>query len=250
MNRLRTKATVDSRKVLDRLGDMFGLIGGFHTRDAHSPLRTKDEQCNLIRMSAHVLTRHSHTARPALPVLGDMALPLARLHEICGPARRSLAMRVAAATRGPVIWIAPTWLSDRANPDGMLPLVDPGRFIFVSPQRPEDLLWSLEEVLRSGQVPLAVADLPDPPPLTPVRRLHLAAETGAADGAFAPLGLILTPGDGGAPGVETRWHMAPAHSAHHNGWQLERRRARTAPPAAWHLSETNGQWQMAPPHRD
>ncbi len=201
-------------------------------------------------MTAHILPRHSHTARPALPVLGDMALPLARLHEVCGPARRSLAMRVAAATRGPVIWIAPTWLSDSPNPDGMQPLVDPGRFVFVSPQRPEDLLWALEEVLRSGQVPLAVADLPDPPPLTPVRRLHLAAEAGATNGATAPLGIILTPGDGGAPGIETRWHMAPAHTTRHNGWRLERRRARTAPPAAWHVTDINGQWQMAAPHGD
>lgn len=198
-------------------------------------------------MTAHVLTRHSHTARPALPVLGDMALPLARLHEVCGPARRSLAMRVAAATRGPVVWIAPTWLSDRPNPDGMQPLVDPGRFIFVSPQRPEDLLWSLEEVLRSGEVPLAVADLPEPPPLTPVRRLHLAAEAGATGGKTAPLGIVLTPGDGGAPGVETRWHMAPTHKADHNGWRLERRRARTAPPAAWHVTDINGQWRMTAP---
>ena len=61
-------------------------------------------------MTAHLLDRRQHASRPALPVLGDMALSLARLHEACGPARHTLAMLVAAATRGPVFWITPAWL--------------------------------------------------------------------------------------------------------------------------------------------
>lgn len=150
-------------------------------------------------------------APPALDVLGAMALRLARLHEFCGPARHMLAMLAAGATQGPVFWIAPAWATDALNPDGMAALAGPGRFVFLSPRREEDLLWTLEEVLRSGAVPLAVADLPRPPGMTAVRRLHLAAETGAKAGMGAPLGLILTPGEGGAPAVETRWHMAPAH---------------------------------------
>ena len=198
-------------------------------------------------MTAHLLDRRSHTARPALPVLGDMALPLARLHEACGPARRTLAMLVAAATRGPVFWIAPGWLGDRPNPDGMLAFVDPARFTFLAPDRPEDVLWTLEEALRSGTVPLVVADLPEPPAMTPVRRLHLAAETGAQTGPHAPLGLILTPGDGGASGIETRWHMAPAHQPRSRAWRLDRLRARTAPPATWHLTGRPGHWHMTPP---
>ena len=87
---------------------------------------------------------------------------------------------------------------------------------------------------RPGK-PLVVADLPGPPALTPVRRMHLAAETGAGLGA-APLGLLLTPGDGGAQGIETRWHMAPAHEGSRRLWQLERRRARTLPPRRWQVA--------------
>lgn len=191
-----------------------------------------------------------HTARPALAVLGEMHLALARLHELCGPARHLLAMLVAGAGKGPVFWIAPAWAPETPNPDGMAAFAGPERFTFLAPQRREDLLWTLEEVLRSGAVPLAVADLPAPPGMTAVRRLHLAAETGAqaaaGAGMGAPLGLILTPGEGGAPAVETRWHMAPAHTPDAAGWRLSRRRARMLAPKCWHMTGRPGRWRLAP----
>ena len=187
-------------------------------------------------MTVPLLTRdpHRRPAHPALPFLGDLALTRGRAHELCGPARRTLAAMIAARTEGPVFWIAPSWGTDRLNAEAALRFLDPGRLVFLRPKRAEDLLWSMEEVLRAGAVALTVAELPDPPGLTPVRRLHLAAETGAAEGRLVPLGLLLTPGDGGAPGVETRWHMGFAHGADGaEAWRLERRRARTAPQKAW-----------------
>lgn len=193
-----------------------------------------------IPLNPTLLTRAPQRDRPALMLTGDIRLTLARLHEACGPARRSFAIWLAGAVQrqgpGPVIWIAPRHLPDRPNPDGIAGLARPEGFLHLSPQRPEDLLWCMEESLRSGAAPLVVADLPGPPALTPVRRLHLAAETGAAEGVFAPIGLILTPDMGGAPGVETRWHMAPAHAPDRQGWTLRRLRARQAPPRDWHLA--------------
>jgi protein ImuA len=200
-------------------------------------------------MNAPILTSQKPRATAPLRLVGLLDLPLARLHEACGPARHSFAMLVAGEVQGPVVWIAPGWATDRLNPGGMRaltgPETGPERFLFATPQRREDVLWCMEEALRSGAAPLVVADLPGPPGLTPVRRLHLAAEEGAGRGHHRPLGLILTPGDGGAPGVETRWHMAPAHGLHTDHWRLERPRARTAPPAAWTLSGHPGAWHLA-----
>ncbi len=187
-------------------------------------------------MPTHLLKRQPHRSGPLLHLHADIALPQARAHEVCGPARHTFAMWVAGQTRGPVLWISPLWQADQPNPDGMCAFVDPGRFIFIAPRRAGDILWCVEEVLRAGAVPLVVADLPAPPSLTPVRRMHLAAETGANMGT-PPLGLLLTPGDGGAQGVETRWHMAATHEGEKRQWRLERRRARIQPPQTWHARQ-------------
>ncbi len=215
-------------------------------------------------MTTHALpptiSRNRARPRAPLPFLADgaadggagLGLARGRVHEFCGPARRTLALLAARGAEGPVLWIAAAWQPERLNPDGIRPLIEPGRLIFASPRRAEDLLWCLEEALRAGAVPIVVGDLPEPPGLTPVRRLQLAAEQGAAEGRVAPLGLILTPGEGGAQGAESRWHLAPRHGPGQAGvpgagaeadasrWRLERRRARTDPPAAWALTARTG----------
>lgn len=180
--------------------------------------------------------RGGRRAASDLSVTGDFALRPGRVHEICGPARRSLALRVAARLAGPVLWIRPVWQAERLNPDGICAVVEPGRLLFVDCRRADDQLWCLEEALRSGSVALAVAELAQPPALTPVRRLHLAAEAGAVAGAAPPLGLLLTPGDGGAAGVESRWQATPAHRPEAAFWRIARLRARARPPQAWLMS--------------
>jgi protein ImuA len=176
------------------------------------------------------LTLQNHAcARPGVLFLGQFRLAGGRAHEICGAARRRLALWLLAETQGPVIWVRPAWHPDRLHMAGVLAEIDPGRLIMVAPERAEDLLWVMEEGLRAGAVAAMVCDLPEPPGLTPVRRLHLAAETGRG------LGLILTPGDGGAPGVESRWRLEPAHTLEGVGWHLSRLRARDAPPDAWRV---------------
>jgi protein ImuA len=191
-------------------------------------------------MSAERLSRRAWRAPPGLPLLGPLTLAPARVHEFCGPARRTLALIAAQAGAGPVFWITPGWGQDRLNAEGVAALIDPGRLVFIAPRRGEDLMWCMEESLRAGVVPLVVCELPGRPGLTPVRRLHLAAETAARERGMKPLGLLLIAGDGGAPGVESRWHMGFDHEPGLARWRLERRRARMAPPAAWQVTRDRG----------
>jgi len=203
-----------------------------------------------MSVQAHpLLSRRPHRPAPAVVLGEDATLSLARLHEACGTARRSFAMLVATrllarqkadsnsgntASHTPVWWITPAWQADQLHADGVARFLPPGQLTFVRPKRAEDVLWTLEEILRSGTAPLAVADIPGLPSLTAVRRLHLAAETGAEHGV-APLGLILTPGSGGAQGVESRWRCEPDHAADSHGWRLDRLRARMDPPRSWRV---------------
>jgi len=181
------------------------------------------------------LTRQSHRSPcPDWPLLKRFSLSRGRTHEFCGTARRRLALWLMQNGSGPVIWIRPAWHPDRLHMAGVRGESDPARLIFVDVDRAPDLLWVMEEALRAGIVPLVICDLPEPPGLTPVRRLHLAAEAGATQsGQNAPLGVLLTPGDGGAAGVETRWRLTPDHAPERDGWTLARLRARDAAPGEW-----------------
>lgn len=186
---------------------------------------------------------HGRQARPAgtLPFAGggaELALALGRAHELCGPARRALALLLAGATEGPVLWVHAQHMAERLHPDGVAALCDPGRLVFVNCPHERDLLWCAEEGLRSGAAPVVVTELPAPPALTPVRRLHLAAEAGQERSGSPPLGLLLTPETGGAQGVESRWHMAgccDAPAQARRSWRLECLRQRGGMPGIWRL---------------
>lgn len=196
---------------------------------------------------------HERAQRAMQPFIGPLALVRGRVHEFCGRSRRALAVMLMGQTTGPVIWALPAWQAERIYPCGLEGFADPRRVIFALCRQPLDLLWSVEEVLRSGEVPLMVAECLSPPGLTPIRRLHLAAEAGAElaghRGGVAPMAVILTPGDGGAAGVETRWHMAPRAGTGSTSpwadegppqrhWHLTRLRARTDPVATWTVTRT------------
>lgn len=194
-------------------------------------------------VASHLLVRRPHRGdtAPDLAVADELRLARARVHEFCGRARRTLALMTAAAAGGTLLWIRPAWSPIRLNPEGLASWLPPGRILFVDVRRPVDLLWTMEEALRSAAVPLVVGDLPEPPALTPVRRLHLAAEKGAETVGLPPLGLLLTPGEGGAPGVESRWSLDPEHGpGDAAAWRLARLRARTRPVANWRLRRIDG----------
>jgi protein ImuA len=175
-------------------------------------------------------------AAPPLSLAPEVTLARPRAHEVTGASQRLFALLAGAAGEGTILWLVPRWFDERLMGDGIRPLVEPGRLLIGRCRGAVDILWCAEEALRSGTVPLVVAELPAPPALTPVRRLHLAAQAGAEAGGVPPLCLLLTPGDGGAPGVETRWDLRPVPGWAVDGrarWRLARLRARAAPPKAW-----------------
>jgi protein ImuA len=196
---------------------------------------------------------HQHQPRQMQAFIGPLALARGRVHEFCGPSRRALAAMLLGRTEGPVIWALPAWQAERIYPCGLESFADPRRVIWALCRQPLDLLWSVEETLRSGAVPLMVVECLSPPGLTPIRRLHLAAEAGAElaghRGGVAPMAVVLTPEGGGAAGVETRWHMAPRagmgsttpwadDGPPQRHWHLQRLRARLDPVADWTVTRT------------
>jgi protein ImuA len=177
-----------------------------------------------------------------------VGLTRARAHEAAGPARAVFAFLVAARLAGPVLWLHPQRTIERLMGHGVRRFIEPGRLVLVRPPTPEEILWAAEEALRTGLAPLVVAELPEPPRLTRVRRLHLAAETGAAKGT-APIALILTSGGDGAPGVETRWHLVPTPGCARDdsaSWHLTRACTRMAPPASWVASLSGDRLRLDP----
>lgn len=190
-----------------------------------------------------MLPIHPSPAAEALVVAPGVVLARARAHEVTGASRIVFALAVAARLAGPVLWVQPRWTPERLMGDGVSAWIEPGRLVIARGRTLTDILWTAEEALRSGAVPLVVAELPALPTLTATRRLHLAAEAGAErEGEGPPLALLLTPEPGGAPGIETRWRLAPAPGwatgdalGGPSRWHLARLRARMAPEAHWEV---------------
>lgn len=181
-------------------------------------------------MHHSVLSRQQYRPKVGQPFLGRLSLARGRVHEAYGTARHVFALLLMREMQGPVFWVRPAWEGARLNGPGMARFADPGRVVFVDAPRPLDLLWTLEEVLRSGEVPLVVGDLDGVPGLTPMRRLQLAAENGGG----RALGLLLTP-EGCAPGAESRWEMQPDHGPGREQWRLRCERGGDGPPQSWHV---------------
>lgn len=184
---------------------------------------------------AHLLDRRPHRNGPELTLAGGLRVARARVHEICGVARWVFALDWAGRTQGPVMWIKPAWSTETLFPPGIVAWCDPTRILTVKAGQSRDILWAMEEALGSGAVSAVIGEVNELPALTPVRRLHLAAERGAQKSAEAPIGILLTPGNGGVAGVETRWRATPL-AADQPAWRLDRVRARMAAPASWTMA--------------
>ena len=106
----------------------------------------------------------------------------------------ALAVRFAAATRGPIVWI----VEDGARMESGAPYapglaahgLDPARLVVVRTANGADTLWAMEEALKCRALAAVVADLwrLKTYDLVASRRLVLAAQKNRAPGILVPAG--------------------------------------------------------------
>ncbi len=220
---------------------------------------------DLRRLQADIdrLERGHIVARRAKPVLRtgavdvDIALPeggLSRhgLHEVLAPPSSSVphGMMAAGAASGFVAGLLGRLMADRQKPVLWCrrnhDLYAPGlqrygvpieHVLLAHPKNDTDMLWAMEEGLRSGAVAAVVGEA-DNPSHTAFRRLQLAAERNGIPGFLLRAGTA----ERAAGPVTTRWSVTPAPSqpcALDAAWpgcprfDVRLLRARGVPPRQW-----------------
>ena len=187
----------------------------------------------------------------ALPWQG---LPLAALHEIenagttneDGAAVTFLAgilARLAQPNEGrPVLWCLQR--PDLHAPGLALAGLDARRLVLLRAANERDILWAMEEGLRSRALAAVVGEV-EALSTAASRRLQLAAESTGVTGFV----LHRTSGNIAASAAVTRWRVASLPSAPVAGepgigrprWRVELLRCRGGMPAAWEVEAWNAQ---------
>jgi len=174
----------------------------------------------------------------------------AALHEAvpAAPGDVTPALGFAAALLGRAARTAPVlWCRSRRDlyAPGLKALgLDAGNLVVVEASKDRELLWAMEEGLRSGALAAVLGEIRELS-VTAARRLQLAAEEGGT--------LALLAHGGAAPVALTRWRVAAAASRHPHGawpgaacWQIELLRCRGGPAGQWlveWLDERDDTWR-------
>lgn len=146
----------------------------------------------------------------------DAALPeggLARgaVHEATGSAAIGLPAMVAAQLDGPILWCADAESFAPLHGAGLAAFgLHPARVIVAQCRGQTEMLWTMEEGLRTAALAAVIAEPPETVDLTASRRLQLAAEAGDM------LGLVLHSARGArfaASALESRWRIETAAAA-------------------------------------
>ncbi|MBU2983313.1 hypothetical protein KO498_16020 [Lentibacter algarum] len=147
-----------------------------------------------------------------------------RYHEVTGAGSYSFAAICCGLVSSRVLWFAEGWVPEVLNPNGLQAYCDPHQLLVGKCGNAADVLAATEEALRSGAVPLVVAELTKPLTLTSGRRLQLAAEAGASTG------LMIVQEGMGSNATQTRWRVSPRYSADVSTlmqWELIKNKAGT-----------------------
>ncbi len=127
---------------------------------------------------------------PAIDAALGGGLPLGCLHEVIEAPEDGAAAGFCAvllgrlATDRPVLWCEPAGGRDGGElyAPGLPAFgLDPSRLVRLQARRESEILWAMEEGLRSGGLAAVLGELDSVPP-SAGRRLQLAAETGGATG--------------------------------------------------------------------
>ena len=201
-----------------------------------SALRRQLARLEQPRGGGEAVTMGDPVLDHALPRGG---LPRCGLHHVLGPdadaAASGFAFALAARLAGSNRRILHVCLRGRRQAAG-LPYgpglarlgVDPDRLILALAARRTDVLWTMEESLRSGAVAVVMGEgvAAD---LTASRRLQLAAEAGTA-------AALLLSADTHASVALTRWRIDASPSAdgpYRPRWRVRLERCRGGAPGEW-----------------
>jgi protein ImuA len=181
----------------------------FHHPD---PALLEDLRARIRRLERHAPERDDPPGALALgapEIDGALpwgGLPRASLHEIIGGDGAASGFCAAllarlAGDRGSVLWCRRG--RDLYGPGLAAFGLDPGRLIVVRGRTPTDVLWAMEEGLRSGGLAAVLGETDGIGP-TAARRLQLAAEAGCVTA------LLLRPAHGKTASAVTRWRVSAA----------------------------------------
>jgi len=129
-----------------------------------------------------------------------------RYHEVTGAGAYSFASICCGNTAGMAIWFVEGWMHEVVSPLGLQAHCDPHQVLVGKCSNAKDVLSAAEEALRSGVIPLVIAELTQSLSLTAGRRLQLAAEAGGSTG------LMIVRDGMGSNATQTRWHVSPVYS--------------------------------------
>ncbi|MBM3503317.1 MAG: hypothetical protein FJX65_05525 [Alphaproteobacteria bacterium] len=204
-----------------------------------------------------------HAALPLAPGLDPGlpwgGLPRGALHEMTGGQAAfgflAAVLSAVVADGGQVLWCQTAHAANEAGELYGAGLahwgIAPDRLVIARARNTQDMLWAMEEGLRSAAVAAVVGEAARVS-LTANRRLQLAAET---TGALAFLldrlpRVGVTTASAATTAALTRWRVSPARtgSDHAPRWQVDLDYCRGGPSRAWQLEWRPGASMTHDPH--
>ena len=174
--------------------------------------------------AAKLVRRGSHRAAQTQEEAVFPPLRACRAHDVSGPSATSFAAIACGRHARASIWLTEHWQGIALNPAGVARFCDPRKILLARASGLMDILAAAEEALRSGEVPVVVAEISKEISFTAGRRLQLAAEAGKATGIF-----IINEGKG-SNAAETRWHCRPLYDPSDSTlqrWDLKKNKSGT-----------------------